>query len=315
MLRLPDDDGAGDGTVSVSVEPGQRAMILGLIRNQSEVVDNFDLSVRGLPEDWWTIAPATAYLVPYGTGGTYEQEIQIHIHPPRSPAGAGASVAVRGRRRVARVRRRGRLRAGERRRSGRTSTSRPELRPERAIGRLKARYRLIVRNKANARTEVAIGAEDTDAECQFRFAEPKIALEPGNAMECPFTVFPPKQIWIGKPLGPPVPGHGRAGRASTLPRRREWRCSASGRGCRGGSRSSCRSAALAVLVDQADAQAGRRSRTSRASRACSRRSKLLTKAGFTVAPKPCRWSTRASPPAASPTRVPAAGTKAKKGAR
>ena len=85
MLRLPDDDSAAAGPVRVLVDPGEGVVIVGLIRNQSEVVDNFDLSVRGLPEDWWTISPATAYLVPYGSGGTYEQEIQIQIHPPRSP--------------------------------------------------------------------------------------------------------------------------------------------------------------------------------------------------------------------------------------
>ena len=25
------------------------------------------------------------YLVPFGTGGTYEQEVEIHLHPPKSP--------------------------------------------------------------------------------------------------------------------------------------------------------------------------------------------------------------------------------------
>ncbi len=199
MLRLPDEDGPSRGIVSVSVEPGQRATILGLIRNQSEVVDNLDLSLRGLPEDWFTITPATAYLVPYGTSGTYEQEFQIHIHPPRSPQAQARPwsflvVAV------------SRAYGGEVASAPASVTIRPyfdvttELRPERATGRLKARYRLIVRNKANARTEVAISAEDTDAECQFRFAEPRVAIEPGNAMECPFTVFPPRQIWLGKSL-------------------------------------------------------------------------------------------------------------------
>src|SRR6185437_13504478 len=49
MLRRPDDDGGGEGIVSVAVEPGQRVTIIGLIRNQSQVVDNFDLQVKGLP--------------------------------------------------------------------------------------------------------------------------------------------------------------------------------------------------------------------------------------------------------------------------
>ena len=197
MLRLPDDDSASPGPVRVLVNPGEGVLIVGLIRNQSEVVDNFDMSVRGLPEDWWTITPETAYLVPYGSGGTYEQEIQVQIHPPRTPQSQARPWPFE-------VVAESRAYGGEVASSSATATVGPyfdvatELRPERASGRLKARYRLLVRNKANARTEVALSAEDTDAECQFRFAEPKIALEPGNAMECPFTVLPPKQKWIGR---------------------------------------------------------------------------------------------------------------------
>jgi beta-lactam-binding protein with PASTA domain len=199
MLRLPDDDGATEGPVTTSVEPGSRATLLGLIRNQSEVVDNFDLSVRGLPEGWWTVTPATAYLVPYGTGGMYEQEIQIHVHPPRTPEAQARAWSFEV---VAVSRAYGKEVAA----APATVTIGPyfeiatELRPERGTGRLKARYKLTVRNKANARTEVAVAAEDTEGACQFRFAEPSIAVEPGNAIECPFTCLPPKQIWIGRPL-------------------------------------------------------------------------------------------------------------------
>jgi beta-lactam-binding protein with PASTA domain len=200
MLRLPGDDGATDaagGVVSATVEPGARTTILGLIRNQSDVVDNFDLSVRGMPEDWWTIAPATAYLVPYGTAGTYEQEVQIHIHPPRTPQAQARAWSLE----VVAV---SRSYGGEVAAAPASVTIgtyfdvATELHPERASGRLKARYRLTVRNRANARVTLAIAAEDTDAECEFRFAEPSVSVEPGNAIECPFTVFPPKQIWLGR---------------------------------------------------------------------------------------------------------------------
>jgi beta-lactam-binding protein with PASTA domain len=196
-LRLPGDDGADGGQVTVSVAPGARATILGLIRNQSDVVDNFDLSVRGLPDGWWTIAPATAYLVPYGSGGTYEQEVQIHLHPPRTPQAQARPWSFE----VVAV---SRAYGGEVAAAAGSVTIDPytelgtELRPERASGRLKARYVLTVYNKANARAEVDLAAADTDGECDFRFAEPRIALEPGNGMECPFTVFPPKQKWIGR---------------------------------------------------------------------------------------------------------------------
>ena len=59
--------------------------MLALVRNQSGIVDNYDLRVEGMPQDWWSIFPGTVYLVPFGSGGTYEQEVEIHLHPPRGP--------------------------------------------------------------------------------------------------------------------------------------------------------------------------------------------------------------------------------------
>lgn len=198
LLRLPDDDAGAAGPVELSVKPGERAIVLGLIRNESGIVDNYDIAVSGLPEGWWTVAPATAYLVPYGSSGTYEQEIQIHLHPPRVPeaqarpwpievvatsrayetqvAGAAATVAIEPYQDVA-----------------------AKLVPDRASGRLKARFKLTVRNRANAPAEVALSAEDTDGELKFRFAQPSVTVEAGRGIEAPFTVFPPKQIWLGRP--------------------------------------------------------------------------------------------------------------------
>src|SRR5262249_4568171 len=79
-----------------------------------------------------------------------------------------------------------------------------KLAPDRASGRLKARFVLTVRNRANAGAEVLLGAEDSDGECQFRFAERTVTIEPGQGIEAPFTVFPPKQIWLGRPRDRPI---------------------------------------------------------------------------------------------------------------
>lgn len=198
-LRRGDGEHAEGQPVAVEVEPGARVTILGLIRNQSEVVDNFDLSVRGLPEDWWTVTPATVYLVPYGTGGTYEQEVEIHLHPPRVPDAHARAWPFE-------VVATSRAHGGQAATAPATVAVRPyfeiatELHPERRSGRLKARYTLTIRNRANARIEVAVGAEDTDDECQFRFAQPSVAIEPGNAIACPFTCLPPRQVWLGRAL-------------------------------------------------------------------------------------------------------------------
>src|SRR6476659_4165790 len=88
-LRMPDRDADKDSTLQTSVEPGQRERALALVRNQSGIVDNYVLRIENLPDDWWSIYPDTVYLVPFGTGGTYEQEVEIHLHPPRTPQAIG----------------------------------------------------------------------------------------------------------------------------------------------------------------------------------------------------------------------------------
>ncbi len=198
LLRRPEDEGPAEGPIEVPVDPGGRVTILGLIRNQGAIVDNYDLAVAGLPEGWWTVTPPTAYLVPYGAGGTYEQAVQIVLHPPRAPEALARAWSLE-------VTASSRAYGSEVARAPATVTIGPyqelatELRPERASGRLKARFSLIVRNRANAPTDVLVAAEDADDECHFRFAEPSIAVEPGQAIEAPFTVFPPRQRWIGRP--------------------------------------------------------------------------------------------------------------------
>src|SRR3954447_25065802 len=79
VLRVPDGDPAKGETLHQAVEPGQRERVLALVRNQSGIVDNYDIRVEGMPQDWWSVYPGTVYLVPFGAGGTYEQEVEIHL--------------------------------------------------------------------------------------------------------------------------------------------------------------------------------------------------------------------------------------------
>jgi len=203
LLRLPDAEEQPGGPVSAGVRPGERLMVLALVRNESGIVDNYDIGVRGLPAGWWTVTPATAYLVPYGTGGNYEQEVQVHVHPPRTPeaqarpwayevtafsrafgvevAAAAASVRIEPYQDVV-----------------------GKVAPDRAAGRLKARFLLTLRNRANAPVEVRLEAVDAEGECEFRFAQPSVVIDPGRGIEAPFTVFPAKQLWIGRPQDRPI---------------------------------------------------------------------------------------------------------------
>jgi hypothetical protein len=83
-LRLP-SNAQGMDPVQIRMTAGSRATVLVQIRNQSGVVDNYDVGVRGLPAGWWTVSPPTAYLVPFGSeGGSYEQELELELRPPSS---------------------------------------------------------------------------------------------------------------------------------------------------------------------------------------------------------------------------------------
>ena len=133
-LRLPDGEGASGEAVAVEVEPGARTTILGLIRNQSDVVDNFDLSVRGLPDGMVDGDPG------HGVPRPVRDERDLRAGDRDSPAsaacarGAGARVVVRGRRDLAHARRarpRARRRAS---RSAPTSRSPPNFTPSAGPG-------------------------------------------------------------------------------------------------------------------------------------------------------------------------------------
>ena len=197
-LRLPDQDADKDATLATSIEPGQRERVLALVRNQSGIVDNYVLRVEGIPEDWWSIFPDTVYLVPFGTGGTYEQEVEIHLHPPRTPEAEAKlwELKVVAHSKAHEV----------------TATTAPlnlvilpytetatKVSPERAKGRRKAHFDVAVANKANAPVLVALEGEDPDGELQFGFNRPPQEIPPGQTVTTEMQVRPPKQIWIGRP--------------------------------------------------------------------------------------------------------------------
>jgi beta-lactam-binding protein with PASTA domain len=197
-LRLPDDDAVKGETLAVGVHPGDRARVRALIRNQSGIVDNYQLSVSGLPDDWFSVLPDTVYLVPYGSGGTYEQEVEIHFHPPRS---AEAEARIWELQVIAHSK------AHET-----TAATAPlllgiqpfeehdtKVKPERASGRRKADFDVAISNKANAPVFVAFTAKEADDACGFEFEPASAEIAPGDTIKTRLRVRPPKQIWIGRP--------------------------------------------------------------------------------------------------------------------
>jgi beta-lactam-binding protein with PASTA domain len=197
-LRLPDEDAVKGQTLAVGVHPGDRARVRALIRNQSGIVDNYQLSVQGLPDDWFSVLPDTVYLVPYGSSGAYEQEVEIHFHPPRAPEAEA---------RIWELQMTALSKAQQR-----TAATAPlllgiqpfeehdtKVKPERASGRRKAEFKVAVANKANAPVYVAFDASEADNDCGFAFTPPSAEIAPGETVQTRLRVRPPKQIWIGRP--------------------------------------------------------------------------------------------------------------------
>ncbi len=199
VLRLRDGDPAKGETLHQAVEPGQRSQVLALVRNQSGIVDNYDLRVEGIPDDWWSIYPATVYLVPFGSGGTYEQEVEVHLHPPRGPEAEARMWDLKI--------------TAQSKAHGIEAAAAPlalhiapyietatTLRPQRKKGRRKADFDVTVSNKANAPVLIALEGLDPDGEMQFGFNRPPQEIPPGASVVSKMRVKPPKQIWIGRPV-------------------------------------------------------------------------------------------------------------------
>jgi beta-lactam-binding protein with PASTA domain len=195
ILRLP--EGAQE-TGRLTVEAGGRASLTALIRNQSGIVDNYDLEVVGLPDEWWTVAPPTVYLVPFGApGGSYEGEVEIQIHPPRTAQAEARAWPIE-------VVARSKAEAGA---SGSAATTvvitpftdlESRLRPEVVAGRRKGTFGIEVNNRSNAPIDVAVTAVDSENACRFDFEHPELTAAPGRRAGTVFTVHPRKHIWIGR---------------------------------------------------------------------------------------------------------------------
>jgi len=196
-LRLADQEPGAP--LHVRVVPGQRVGFLARIRNQSGIVDNYDLVLEGLPAGWWTIAPATVYLLPLGTEGSFETEVEVEIHPPLSPDAEAREwgfdlTAV------------SRATGEEVARAGGSVTIDPytrvdmAVRPQRVRGRRRARVAVAMQNRGNAVSSLALTAVDADDACRFAIPHPQLALGRGEGLVDTVEVQPRRPLVIGRPV-------------------------------------------------------------------------------------------------------------------
>ena len=173
-----------------AVDAGSSLAFRATVRNESHIVDNYDLAVLGLPENWAVVAPAAAFLVPLGSGrGDSELELRIDIAPPRdyrSTAGIWTFELV------------------ALSRTGGTLAARAiahfevlpfqawsvEVVPALKTGRFKARYRTAVRNDGNAEQMLWPAAMDDSGKLRRKFTAGKLTLEAGEVGADTLTVRP-----------------------------------------------------------------------------------------------------------------------------
>ena len=194
-LRGPGEETTSDLPVALSVEAGHTVSLTALVRNESEIVEHFRLSVDGLPDGWWSVERGVVRLMSFGSD-EYETELLVSIHPPRTAharagrwefevvasaiaqpleARATAWVDVRPFQLIALA-----------------------ARPPVATGRRRARFFADVRNVGNAPVAVDVGASELEDRCRFVLPAVSTGIVPGQAAAIPITVRPRRPLIIGR---------------------------------------------------------------------------------------------------------------------
>ncbi len=194
-LRGTHDDAPTDRPIELSVEAGGTVTLGAFVRNESEIVEHFRISVEGLPSGWWSVDRDVVRLLPFGSGD-YEEELTISIHPPRTArarvgrwefqvvanavaqpleARAPASVFVEPFQALALA-----------------------ARPPVATGRRRGRFFAEVRNVGNAPVAVNVGASEIEDRCSFLLPDMSTGVVPGQTAAIPVIAVARKPLIIGR---------------------------------------------------------------------------------------------------------------------
>jgi hypothetical protein len=178
-------------SASVAAEPGAEVSSVVRIQNTGMVVDHILLDVLGDAKSWVTVEPAELNLLPGA-----DASARLTFRPPRTatPRAGVVPFAVRVMSQEdpdGSAIEEGAVEVGAF--VGVTT----ELVPRTAQGRRRGRFRLIVENKGNQPTNIAVSAADPDLFLEFR-ARPEIMLaEPGTATFVRLTATPRKRFFKG----------------------------------------------------------------------------------------------------------------------
>lgn len=183
-------------STSLSLDPGDEAVVPLHIRNNGDIVEAYDLSVVGEPGSWATVEPAQVTLYPGTTTSA-----TVTFRPPRSARAVAGShefgVMVR-------------------------PTERPEesvvpegvvevlpyfettaeLVPRTSQGR-KGRHQVAIDNRGNVPVNVFIEAGSDGERLTFKQGDQGLTIAPGEARFTSITAKARKRIWRGQPVTHP----------------------------------------------------------------------------------------------------------------
>ncbi|WP_338017903.1 hydrolytic protein [Streptomyces taklimakanensis] len=179
---------------AVTVAPGDTATTGVTVRNDSDIVEAYNLEVVGDCAPWTTVDPPRVSLYP-GTSET----VTIRLEPPRSPEVRAGEVPLGVR-----------VLPTEHPESVRVLETtvhieefrelRAELVPRRRRGWLRGRYRLTVRNQGNSPVRVGFTPGQAGEELGFAFSPAEPKPEPGESTEVGLRVRTGKPVWFGAPV-------------------------------------------------------------------------------------------------------------------
>jgi hypothetical protein len=185
------------GRPTVTVAPGDRASLAGLLRNQSGVVDNYDVRVAGVPAAW-TAPPPTAYLLPFGSGDEHEQRFEVVLAPPRAPEAEARSWPLA-------IEVVSRSRAEVVARAHATLEILPfhevamRARPQQRRSRRSARFAVELESRGNAPATVALSRTGGGDGASVSLDPPSVQLPAGGRATARLRVTPRRTIWWGRP--------------------------------------------------------------------------------------------------------------------
>jgi hypothetical protein len=176
---------------SLAVEPGHETSCSVTIRNNGDVVDEFDLEVLGDAGRWAELEPAKLSLYPGA-----EHEVKLTFRPPRAPSTTAGLMPF-----------------GLRVRSQEDPDSSfvaegsldvaafeavgAELFPRNSHGRLGGTHELAFDNRGNARVDAVVEAGDPDGLLSFSLRPAALAAAPGTASFVKLRARPRKRFLRG----------------------------------------------------------------------------------------------------------------------